>query len=157
MILTHVFTSPGSWHSIFISIISYNILLTGFWLPGIPIIHISQQWLLSSVLSTNLAGFSSILPFSVDFTFPKAYDYPLQTYKLLSPPPSTMPHTQKTVHLHLPMACFPLFSLTSFLSGNPGLGCAPLSSRTFFPWSNGSWKPTRTFPVISFSFPPTHL
>lgn len=63
MILSHTFTSPGSLQSIFISIISYDILLTSLWLPGISIIQTSQQWLSSPVPSTNVVGFSFILPF----------------------------------------------------------------------------------------------
>lgn len=57
MVIFHICTSPGSLHSIFISIISYTISITSLWLPGISIIQTSQQEVQSPVLLTNLLGF----------------------------------------------------------------------------------------------------
>lgn len=69
MVIFHICTLSGSLHSIFISIISSNVLPTSLWLPGISIIQISQQGISSTVLFTNVVEFSYILLFSVDFTF----------------------------------------------------------------------------------------
>lgn len=57
MILSHIFTSPGSLHSIFISIISYDILLTSPWLPGISIIQTSQRDFQALYFPLILLGF----------------------------------------------------------------------------------------------------
>lgn len=121
MVIFHICTLSGSLHSIFISIISSNVLPTSLWLLGISIIQISQQGISSTVLFTNVVEFSYILLFSVDFTFLKIMTIFSNLKKCVSFLLSTMPYTEQTGNLYLLKVCFTFFK-SDFLPVRQALG-----------------------------------
>lgn len=157
MVIFHICTSSGSLHSIFISIISSNMLPTSLWLPGISIIQISQQGISSTVLFTNVIGFSYILPFSVDFTFLKIMII-FSNLKNVSLFYWALCLAQSRQAIY---TCWRFVShslnLTSFLSGKPWacMGYS-LSCRTFYV-NEMAPDTTQRFFQLFFILPATYL
>lgn len=77
MIVSQCSTAPCSLQSIFMAIVSHNVSLANLCLPGNSITQISEQRRSRAALFRSLVELSSILLFSVDFTFLNGYGSPL--------------------------------------------------------------------------------
>lgn len=124
MAIFHICTSPGSWHSIFIFIISYNLLLASLWLPEVFIIWESQRGPQSTVLSIGCWADSYLA--LVDLALLEGCADPLWSKALPSPARSSG-LAQRDGQSLLLKAASHASNLTSCLAGKAGLARATRS------------------------------